>query len=101
MLIDLKTGRLDQRDVGQMLLYTGYFEQEETRPDENPPIGLILCTHKNEAAVRYTLGRTASQVFASTYQLHLPTEEELITTIKRCRAQLLRGRVRALRLVGA
>jgi hypothetical protein len=71
-----------------MLLYTGYFEQEERRRDENPPIGLILCTHKNEAVVRYTLSQTASQVFASRYQLHLPTEDELVAELQRCRRQL-------------
>jgi len=77
LLVDLKVDRLTQQDIGQMLLYTGYYEQEETREGENPPIGLILCADKNEAVVRYTLSRSASQVFASRYQLHLPSEEEL------------------------
>jgi len=77
LLIDLKVGRLTQADIGQMLLYAGYFETEETKDDENPPIGLILCTDKNDAVVRYTLGQSAKKVFASRYQLHLPSEEEL------------------------
>ena len=83
VLIDLKTGRLTQEDVGQMLLYVGYYEAEETRPDENPPVGILLGTGKNEAAVRYTLGERAKQVFAARYQLHLPTEEELTLEIQR------------------
>jgi hypothetical protein len=66
-----------------MLLYTGYYEAEEMRAGENPPVGLILCTDKNEAVVRYTLSHTAQQVFASRYQLHLPTEEELRTELQR------------------
>ncbi len=65
-----------------MLLYTGYFEAEEVRDGESPPIGLILCADKNEAVVKYTLSRTASQVFASRYQMHLPTEEELAKEIQ-------------------
>lgn len=77
VLIDLKTGRISPQDIGQMLLYVGYYEQEETRPDENPPIGILLGADKNEAAVRYTLGERAQQIFAARYQLHLPTEEEL------------------------
>lgn len=88
LLIDLKVGRLTQQDIGQMLLYTGYFEREETRPDENPPIGLILCTTKNDAVVRYTLGERAQQIFASRYLLHLPTEEELAAELSRERVVL-------------
>ena len=83
LLIDLKLGKLSQQDIGQMLLYTGWFEAEENRDDENPPIGLVLCTDKNEAVVRYTLSRTASRVFASRYQLHMPSAEELSKEILR------------------
>lgn len=93
LLIDLKVGRLTQQDVGQMLLYTGYYEREETRPDENPPIGLILCTYKNDAVVRYTLGERARQIFASRYLLHLPTEEELAAELNRERVVLEQGRL--------
>ena len=60
-----------------MLLYVGYYEAEETRPDENPPVGILLGAGRNEAAVRYTLGERAKQVFAARYQLFLPTEEEM------------------------
>jgi len=88
LLIDLKVGRLTQQDIGQMLLYTGYFEVEETQEGENPPIGLILCTDKNESVVRYTLSQTASKIFASRYQIHLPTEQELAEEIARERRLL-------------
>ena len=88
LIIDLKVGRLTQQDIGQMLLYTGYYEREETRGDENPPIGLILCTYKNDAVVRYTLGERARQIFASRYLLHLPTEEELAAELNRERVVL-------------
>jgi predicted nuclease of restriction endonuclease-like (RecB) superfamily len=88
LLVDLKMGRLTQQDIGQMLLYTGYYEAEEKRQEENPPIGLILCADKNEAVVRYTLSQTANQVFASRYQLHLPSEEELAEELQQERLLL-------------
>ena len=83
LLVDLKVGKLTQQDIGQMLLYTGYYEAEETEEGENAPIGLILCTDKNDAVVRYTLSKTDQAVFASRYQLHLPTEEELRAELRR------------------
>jgi YhcG PDDEXK nuclease domain len=72
-----------------MLLYTGYFEAEEMREGENPPVGLILCADKNEAVVRYTLGQRTEQIFAARYQLHLPTEEELRRELERERVEAL------------
>ena len=77
LLIDLKVGKLTHQDIGQMLFYMGYYEAEITREDENPPVGLILCADKNEAVVQYTLNKTQQQIFASRYELALPTEEEL------------------------
>ena len=88
VLIDLKVGKLTQQDIGQMLLYTGYYEHEVLREDENPPVGLILCTEKNEAVVRYTLSGSAQQVFASRYLLHLPSEAELAEELRRERVAL-------------
>ena len=89
VLIDLKTGKLTQQDIGQMLLYTGYYEAEEMREGENPPVGLILCADKNESVVRYTLGQRAEQVFAARYQLYLPTEEELRRELERERNEAM------------
>ena len=98
VLLDLKVGKLTQQDIGQMLLYTGYYEAEEMEEGENPPVGLILCTDKNDAVVRYTLSRTSQPIFASRYQLYLPTEEELRSELRRERDALegeerLRGEV--------
>jgi predicted nuclease of restriction endonuclease-like (RecB) superfamily len=84
VLIDLKVGKLTHADIGQMLLYTGFFKRE-TRGDENPPIGLILCTDKNDAVVKYMLEDNQHNVFAARYQMHLPSEETL-------RAELIRER---------
>lgn len=82
LLVDLKIGRLTQQDIGQMLLYTGYYEAEEMHEGENPPVGLILCADKNESVVKYTLNTNAGQIFAARYQMHLPTEEELTREIQ-------------------
>lgn len=59
-----------------------------TAPDENPPIGIVLCTDKDEAVVRYTLAEGQDQIFASRFQLYLPTAEELAAELKRERAAL-------------
>lgn len=88
VLIDLKVGALSHQDIGQMLFYTGYYEAEEMREGENPPVGLILCTDKNDAVVRYTLHNANPQIFASRYQLHLPTEAELRTALQQERQRI-------------
>lgn len=77
VLIDLKIGKLTHQDIGQMDFYVRYFEQEEKAADDNPTIGLILCSDKNEAVVKYTLLQESRQIFASKYKLYLPTEAEL------------------------
>ncbi|MBM3235333.1 DUF1016 domain-containing protein [Candidatus Poribacteria bacterium] len=76
-LIDLKIGKLTPQDIGQMDFYVRYFEQEEKQESDNPTIGLILCSDKNEAMVKYTLLEDNQRIFASKYKLYLPTEEEL------------------------
>lgn len=60
-----------------------YFDEEVITPTDNPTIGLILCTQKSNAMVKYTLGKKAKQIFASKYQFHLPTEKELEAELKR------------------
>ncbi len=66
-----------------MQLYVNYFDQEIKMENDNPTIGLILCTEKSDTMVKYTLGDKAKQIFASKYQFHLPTEKELETELKR------------------
>ncbi len=83
VLFDLKVGELTHQDLGQMQMYVNFYQRERTAPDENPPIGIILCTDKSEAIVRYTLPEGNSQIFASRYKLYLPTEEELAAEIRR------------------
>lgn len=84
VLIDLKVGKLTHQDLGQLQFYVNYFDRERLSKGDNPTIGLILCTDKNDAVVRYTLGQGQNErLFASRYKLHLPTEAELRAEIKR------------------
>jgi len=83
-LIDLKVGKLNHGDLGQLQLYVNYYDQERRTQGDNPSLGLILCTDKNDAVVKYTLGPgQQKKIFASRYQLHLLTEAELKTEIRR------------------
>jgi predicted nuclease of restriction endonuclease-like (RecB) superfamily len=77
VVIDLKTKKLTHGDLGQMLLYVNYFDREIKTSEENPTIGLILCTSKNTTMAEYVLGEKQRQIFTSKYQHELPTEETL------------------------
>jgi len=77
ILIDLKRGKLTHQDVGQMDMYVRIFEDKMRGEGDNPTIGLILCSDKNEAVAKYSILSEGKQIFASKYKLHLPTEEQL------------------------
>jgi predicted nuclease of restriction endonuclease-like (RecB) superfamily len=77
VLLDLKIGDLTHQDLGQMQMYVNYFDREVKAPDENPTIGILLCKTKNDALVEMTLPEGNSTIFASRYQLYLPSKEEL------------------------
>lgn len=83
VIIDLKTKALTHADLGQIQLYVNYFDQEIKMDNDNPSIGLVLCTTKNDSMVKYLLGNNSKKIFASTYQLHLPSEEELRKELNR------------------
>lgn len=77
ILIDLKVGKLTHGDVGQMDSYIRMFDDLMRQPDDNPTIGLILCSEKNEAIAKYSTLADGKQMFASRYRLELPSVEEL------------------------
>ena len=77
VLIDLKLGRLTHGDVGQMDSYIRMFDDLYKNDDDNPTIGLILCSEKNEAVAKYSVLNDKANMFASKYQFTLPTVEEL------------------------
>lgn len=77
VLIDLKIGKLTHGDVGQMDSYIRMFDDLYKNEDDNPTIGLLLCSEKNEAVAKYSVLNDAKQMFASKYRFTLPTAEEL------------------------
>ncbi len=88
VLIDLKLGKLSHQDVGQMDSYIRMFDDLYKYPDDNPTLGLILCSDKNEAVVKYSVLAEHRQIFASKYLLELPAPEILQREIMRERKQL-------------
>jgi len=76
VLIDLKLGKLTHEDVGQMDSYIRMYDALYKNQDDNPTLGIILCSQKSEAIVKYSVLNEGKQIFASRYKLYLPTEEE-------------------------
>ena len=83
LLIDLKIGKLTHQDVGQIDGYVRIYDDLCLSEGDNPSIGLILCTEKNEVVAKYSVLKDRKQIFASKYMLYLPTEEELQREIER------------------
>ena len=77
VLIDLKIGELKHQDIGQMQMYVNYYDRKIKSEEENKTIGIILCRDKSKAIVEMTLPEDNTQIFASKYQLILPSKEEL------------------------
>lgn len=88
LLVDLKVGKLTHQDVGQMDMYVRIFEEQYRSTDDNPTLGLILCSERNEAVAKYSLLTDSQQLFASRYRAFLPTEAELQAELQRDRAVL-------------
>ena len=87
VLIDLKRGKLTHQDLGQMQMYVNYFDRHVRSDDELPTIGILLCDRKNEAVVELTLPEDAN-IYASKYQLYLPSREELADQVARVRREI-------------
>ena len=82
VLIDLKIGDLKHQDLGQIQMYVNYYDRFVKTEEENSTIGMVLCKDKKDSIVEITLPKDNSQIFASQYQLYLPTKEELIAQIE-------------------
>ncbi|MGL5110616.1 MAG: PDDEXK nuclease domain-containing protein [Vibrio ordalii] len=89
LLIDLKMHKLTHQDVGQMDMYVRMYEEKKRRSDDNPTIGLILCTENNHTVAKYSVLNGSEQLFASKYMLELPSEEELRQQLEKERQHLL------------
>ncbi len=88
VLFDLKTGELTHQDIGQLDMYVRMTDDLRRGPDDNPTVGIILCTHKDASVVRYSVLHDNEQLFASKYKLILPSEEELRQELDRERGLL-------------
>lgn len=88
VVIEIKTGKLTHQDLGQLQMYVNYYDRNEKLPDENPTIGILLCTRKNDTLVRTTLPEDNKTIMASEYQLYLPTEQQLIKEVNEVKEQM-------------
>ena len=77
IIIDLKTGKLNYQDIGQIDFYVRYFNDQIKLPEDNPTLGIILCADKNETMAKYSVLSDNENLFASKYMAYLPTEDEL------------------------
>ena len=93
IVIDLKAGKLTYQDVGQIDFYVRLFDEKIRQADDNPTIGIILCSEKDESIVKYSVFADNENLFASKYRLYLPTEEELKIELQRER-ELLERRIK-------
>ena len=87
VLIDLKRGELTHQDLGQMQMYVNYFDRYVKTDDELPTIGIVLCGRKNDAVVELTLPEEAN-IYASKYQLYLPSKQELVAQLESIQREL-------------
>ena len=81
VVIEIKNHKITHQDLGQLQMYVNYYDRYEKQPDENPTIGILLCTEKNDTMVRLALPENNNTILASEYQLYLPTSEELVKEI--------------------
>lgn len=89
VLVDLKAGELSHQDIGQMDMYVRLFEDKIKGDDDNPTVGIILCTEKDETIVRYSVLEESRTLFASRYTTYLPSEQELRVELERERQLFL------------
>lgn len=82
VLIELKTTKLNTEAAGQLNMYLNYYAAEINDHDDNPPIGIILCTDKNSVAAEYALGGLSNNIFSSRYSLYMPDKEQLVRQVE-------------------
>ena len=88
VVIELKTGKLTHQDLGQLQMYVNYYDRVEKTSEENPTIGILLCTGKNDTAVRMALPEGNQTILASEYKQYLPTLDQLIDEVNSVRKMI-------------
>jgi len=91
VLFELKTDKLTHQDLGQLQMYVNYYDRVEKLPEENPTIGILLCTSKNDTVVKMSLPENNSTILASQYTLYLPSEEQLKKEVEEVRNLINKG----------
>jgi hypothetical protein len=89
VIFDLKTGELTHQDIGQMDMYVRMYDELKRGPEDNPTVGIILCSQKDASIVHFSVLKDNEQLFASRYKLVLPTESELRVELERERSAFL------------
>jgi hypothetical protein len=77
ILVELKTDAFRHEHLGQLNTYVAYYKKHQMTPGDQPPVGILLCTRKNDALVEFALGDLSSQIFVSRYAVELPRKEEM------------------------
>ena len=85
VVVELKTEKLTHQDLGQLQMYVNYYDRIEKLPEENPTIGILLCTAKNDTVVKMTLPEHNTSILANQYQLYLPSQEQLMNEVESIR----------------
>ena len=85
VVIEIKTHKLSHQDIGQLQMYVHYYDGFEKQDDENPTIGILLCTDKNDTMVKLVLPDENNTLLASKYQLYLPSKEQILQQINNCK----------------
>ena len=82
MIVELKTGKLTHQDIGQLDMYVRMYDDLKKQENDNPTIGLLLCTETDSVVAKYSVLNDSPQLFASKYMAYLPSEEELVREIE-------------------
>jgi hypothetical protein len=82
VLVELKTTAFTHEHLGQLNTYVAYYKQHEMTPGDQPPVGILLCTRKNEALVEFALGDLSNKLFVSRYAVEMPKKQEMERFLK-------------------
>src|SRR5659263_500005 len=83
VIVEIKTHKINHKDLGQLQMYVNYYNRHEKLPEENPSIGILLCASKNNEMVKLSLPQDNRSIMASQYQLYLPSETQLLDELKK------------------
>lgn len=83
VLIEIKTQKLTHQDLGQLQMYVNYFDREEKLPTEKATIGILLCADKNNSMIKFALPENNQTIFASSYKLYMPSEQQLLQELQK------------------